>query len=115
METEVPKKRYVVKNWQIRLKSGSLAEFNLREDQGDKFVGGEEWWVWTVVKPNKHESNIRYDEIAAWDYEEIEREELSLYKPKKGMNAKTTEGVSIGRDSAGEAAYVSKTQRDETV
>ena len=112
METEIPKKRYTVKNWEVRLKSGSMAEFNIREDKGESYTVQEPWmiWKWPALK---RESKILVTEVAAIDYQEIEQEELKLYKPKKVTNAKTEERINIGRDSAEEAAYIPKITRDD--
>ena len=116
METDVPKKRYVVKHWDVRLKSGAVAEFNIREDLGDRLeikgCDGEPWWIWTWAKPARV-SNIRHSEIAAWDYEEIEREEMSLYKPKKAAHATTEEKQIVIATLLEGPAYVPKIARDD--
>lgn len=115
METEVPAKVYTVKCWEVRLKSGSTATYNIREDLGQSFVIESPWMVWRWPAMKK-ESKILLTEVAAVDYEEIERKELKLYKPKKGVHGSTKEGPSIdGHNIAndGTTTYVPRTKADE--
>ena len=87
MEIETPKKTYTIKNWEIRLKSGAVATYNIREDKGETYrvvhyeADGAKWseWNWPT---QKRTSQIRVEEIAAIDYQEIEQEEIPAYKPK---------------------------------
>lgn len=83
----IPKKTYIVKLWRVQLKSGASAEFTIREDKGEAFQEGIQdrfgnvthVWSWPA---QKRISRIRDSEIAAVDYQEIEREETALYIPK---------------------------------
>lgn len=90
MENEIvkPIKTYIVRSWEIRLKSGAVATYNIREDQKEEFLTytdehGTLWWKW--VWPAQHRSSrIKAEDIAAEDYTWSEMKEIKLYKPKKG-------------------------------
>lgn len=96
MDTEAPVKTYIVKSWDVRLKSGSVASYNIREDQGQTFAkeSGDHglWYVWRWPTLHK-ESKILAAEIAAIDYEEITQRELPAYKPKRGDRAQTAKTI----------------------
>lgn len=91
MEEDIkPVKTYVVKTWEIRLKSGAAATYNIREDQGEYFQNLDGWWVWQWPS-QKRFSRIREEEIAAEDYAEVEMKEIKLYKPKSKKGALVAE------------------------
>ena len=86
MEIESPEKTYVVKYWEIRLKSGAVASYNIREDKGETYAREDPWFVWWWPQ-YKRSSRILESEIAAMDYQEVEQKELKLYKPKRKAHA----------------------------
>ena len=113
------KTTYLVKSWEVRLKGGSVAVFNIREDKGESYALEIPWMIWRFPALKK-ESKILASEVAAIDYEEIERKELKAYKPKKGPYAPTQEIVATGISAksfitSGDTAYIPRTKRDEEV
>jgi hypothetical protein len=87
VENEIkPIKIYSVKTWDIRLKSGAVATYNIREDLGEYFQEVDGWWAWQWPAQRRY-SRIRDEDIAAEDYAEVEMKELKAYKPKKGSHA----------------------------
>lgn len=81
MNAETPPKIYIVKSYDITLKSGINATFNLREDLGDFLNEQDTQWVFHVPR-EKTVSTIMRSEIAAWRYQTIEMKELPVYVPK---------------------------------
>ena len=111
MDVENPQKTYLVKNWEVCLKSGVRAEYNIREDRGDSYTVERPWciWKWPSLK---RESKILETEIAMINYYEAEFKELPAYKPKKGANAQTKE-VSRPVEATPERPYVPSIKADK--